>query len=612
MKKYITPILLFLAGIVVLSSCQKMYDKTDSLPLYANAGTNSVLTASSASIAPAVADSNNTVLTLNWTNPNYAVDSSTVKYIVEIDSTGRNFAKKITRTVIGKLNTTFTGSQIDSLFATFGIIAGKQASFDMRITSSYPNNNLALLSNVVTIKMTSYGVPIKLTPSSTSAIVLDVKNATSQAIAFNWNASPYGAATVYYALQVDTVGGNFANPQTIKYDGALTSSITVNDLNTVVMAAGVVGGATKNMEFRVVSYFGTDYSKPMVNSNTVVLNITTFTPVPSALYIVGGATPGSWSNPVPVPSQQLTRLDAVSYGITIYLNGGDSYLLLPTNGSWDQKYAVASSSANPMGDNFGYYSGAKPTQYNTNIPSPTTSGLYQIVVNFQTGKYTVTPSTTVIPANLYLVGGATDGGWANPVPVPSQQFTQIDASSFGIIANLKAGDSYLLLPVNGDWSHKYGGTSATGGALLADGAVPGSNTPSPATAGMYQIIVNFVTNTYTVTPYTGVLPVPTNLYIVGDATPGGWSNPVSTPDQQFTRVSLTEFQLSIPLTAGKAYLFLPVNGDWNHKYGGTSATGGPILYDGAVPGSNTPAPATSGTYLIDVNFATGNYTLTKQ
>lgn len=50
----------------------------------------------------------------------------------------------------------------------------------------------------------------------------------------------------------------------------------------------------------------------------------------------------------------------------------------------------------------------------------------------------------------------------------------------------------------GLWSHKYGGASATGGALLADGAVPGSNTPAPATSGMYQIVVNFQTGTYTV------------------------------------------------------------------------------------------------------------------
>ena len=144
----------------------------------------------------------------------------------------------------------------------------------------------------------------------------------------------------------------------------------------------------------------------------------------------------------------------------------------------------------------------------------------------------------------------------------------------------------------GLWTHKFGGTSATGGTLLADGAVPGSNTPPPAIAGNYQIIVNFQTGTYTVTPYTGVLPLPTSLFIIGDATPLGWNNNSGlSPTQQFTQVSLTDFQITVPLTATGSYLFLPEDqGLWTHKYGGTSATGGAILYDGAVPGSNTPAP----------------------
>src|SRR6185295_961326 len=122
---------------------------------------------------------------------------------------------------------------------------------------------------------------------------------------------------------------------------------------------------------------------------------------------------------------------------------------------------------------------------------------------------------TPVPSTLYIVGDATAGGWTNPVPVPSQQFSRINAVSYGIVINLTAGKSYLFLPVNGDWTHKYGGSSATGGALLADGAVPGSNTPAPAATGTYQIVVNFQTGTYTVTPFSTAIPP--NLYIVGDA-----------------------------------------------------------------------------------------------
>ena len=596
-------LLKFIFTISIIAIAFSACNKVGSLPLY-KTGNAVVLTSSSTNITPAPSDSNNAVVTFSWTSPNYATDTTTQKFILEIDSTGRNFTKEITKTVTGTLNTAFTGGQLNNILAAFGFTPGQTFTFDIRVTSSYGNNNDLYRSNVITVKITSYLVPLTLVPSSTNPITLLVANASNTAISFNWNSTPYGTNTINYALQFDTVGGNFVSPQVIKYGTALTSSILVNDLNNAAIAAGVQGGSTKNMEFRVVSYLGTSYATQMVLSNAVVIKVTTFTPVPPALYIVGDATPGGWSNPVPTPSQQFTRIDAVSYGIVVNLTAGKSYLMLPLNGDWSHKYGGASATGGQLlSDN------AVP---GSNTPAPATSGMYQIVVNFQTGTYTVTPFTATIPTNLYIVGDATDGGWNNPVPTPSQQFTQIDAVSFGIVVNMTAGKSYLFLPLNGDWNHKFGGTSATGGALLADGAVPGSNTPAPATSGTYQIVVNFQNNTYTVTPYLGPFPAPTNLYIVGDATAGGWNNPVPVPSQQFTRINTTDFQLTVALTAGKSFLLLPLNGDWTHKYGGTSATGGTILADGAVPSSNTPAPAVSGNYLIDVNFLTGKYTLTKQ
>jgi len=599
MKYIIKTGFLTLVLAVILSACNKV----GPLQLFGS-GTPVTLIPSSTEINPAPGDSNKIVAFFTWTDPNYATASSNQKFTLEIDSTGRNFSKEIVTTVVGKPKITFTGQQLNDMLAAFGFTPGQSFTFDIRVTSAYANNNNPLQSNTVTVKISSYLVPITLTPSSSADLTLLVANASNKAISLGWTATSYGTNTINYALQVDTVGGNFANPQVIKTGTNLTTSFTVNDLNSLAIAAGVIGGSTKTLEFRVVSYLGTTYATKMVNSNVAKINVTTFTPVPPALYIVGGATDGGWSNPVPLPSQQFSRIDAVSYGIVVNLKAGDSYLFLPRNGDWGHKYGGTSATGGALlSDN------AVP---GSNTPSPATTGLYSIVVNFQTGTYIVTPFTNTIPANLFIVGDATDGGWANPVPTPSQQFTRIDGASFGAVVNMTAGKSYLFLPVNGDWSHKFGGASATGGALLADGSVPGSNTPAPSTSGYYQIIVNFQTNTYTVTPYLGPVPPPSGLFIVGDATAGGWNNPVPTPSQQFTRISLTDYQLTVALTAGKSYLLLPVNGDWSHKFGGSSTTGGTILADGAVPNSNTPAPAVSGNYLIDVNFLTGQYTLTKQ
>ena len=250
----------------------------------------------------------------------------------------------------------------------------------------------------------------------------------------------------------------------------------------------------------------------------------------------------------------------------------------------------------------------------SNGSASTVPTVYSNVVSLTLTPYsTIPPPLYPVPPNLYLVGSAAPGGpatgWNNPVPVPSQQFTQIDANTFGMVINMVGGQQFLLLPVNGDWSHKYavaaGSSLPTGGPFVPDAA---NNMTGPTTSGLYKIIVDFLKGTYTITP-AAAGDIPTNLFIVGDATAGGWANPVPVPSQQFTQTSSGEFKISIPLLATGSYLFLPVNGDWTNKYGGASATGGPLLYDGTVPSSNTPGPGAAGTYTIDVNFFSNTYSV---
>ncbi len=127
---------------------------------------------------------------------------------------------------------------------------------------------------------------------------------------------------------------------------------------------------------------------------------------------------------------------------------------------------------------------------------------------------------------------------------------------------------------------------------------------------------------YTVMPYAippKVAPPTTGrLYIVGNATPGGdasgWNNPVPVPSQEFTMISPTLYEITIPLIGGKEYLFLPLNGDWGHKY---------AVRDNTIPGlseggdfgfdfpQNFPGPAASGNYKISVDFQRGKFTVTK-
>ncbi|MFM8759812.1 MAG: SusE domain-containing protein, partial [Methylophilaceae bacterium] len=89
-----------LAAGLLFTACEKNIEGGGEIAVFSN-GKQPVISASAATIAPAAADSNNVALTLSWTNPEYSIDSNTVKYVIEIDSTNRNFSKSVTRTVTG-------------------------------------------------------------------------------------------------------------------------------------------------------------------------------------------------------------------------------------------------------------------------------------------------------------------------------------------------------------------------------------------------------------------------------------------------------------------------------------------------------------------------------
>ena len=133
-----------------------------------------------------------------------------------------------------------------------------------------------------------------------------------------------------------------------------------------------------------------------------------------------------------------------------------------------------------------------------------------------------------------------------------------------------------------------------------------ANTSAP----LYSNIYNISIGTY----FDVVYPVPLNLYITGEATPLNWQcgcgadGPGTT--QKFTKITSSKFELTVALNGGKSFLFLPVYGSWNAKYGFTGAGNqNNVNGDDFKPdGSDMKAP-NSGTYKITVDFKTGKYSI---
>lgn len=385
MKKISKLLLILVIACTGIIACQK----EEALPYYTT-GTASVLSSSSANVAPAVADSDKVAVTLSWTSPQYATDAATVKYILEVDSSGRNFSKSLKWTFTGTRSKDFTAKELNAILLGFGFNFNVASAIDARVTSSYGNNNDVKVSNTLKITATAYKVPPKI---------------------------------------------------------AIPASAT--------------------------------------------------------LFLVGDATQGGWNNPVPVPTQQFSRVDETTFMGVFDLNGDKQYLVLPVNGDWSQKYATPSNSVPGIADggNFQFY-----TSGGDNFKSPATSGKYLITMDFQRGTFTCVPyNGPDLATNLFIVGNATPGGWNNPVPVPSQQFTRLNSCEFELSTlALTGGNEYLLLPENGNWGKKYAvednsiaGSDMTGPFKYYTSG--GQNMKAPTVSGNYKINVNFATAKYKLT-----------------------------------------------------------------------------------------------------------------
>jgi hypothetical protein len=128
------------------------------------------------------------------------------------------------------------------------------------------------------------------------------------------------------------------------------------------------------------------------------------------------------------------------------------------------------------------------------------------VLKFVVTPYSIPPKVAP-PASgkLFITGGATPASWqcgCGEAELTSQKFMQMSPTLYVLPSiNLKAGESFLFLPVYGSWSEKYGFTGG-GNANNVDGdefKSGGNDLKAPAATGNYKIEVNFQTGRYTLT-----------------------------------------------------------------------------------------------------------------
>jgi hypothetical protein len=236
-----------------------------------------------------------------------------------------------------------------------------------------------------------------LSSSVQDNIPLSNANKDNEAIKLSWTNPEYEFTTgvssqdVFYQVEIDTAGSGFTSPkrQTVSVNKDLSISFTQGQLNDYLLnQLQLTPENVHNIEIRVTSFL-TNSAVPLI-SNVLKFTATPYTIPPKVnppstghLYLVGDATDGGWNNPVPVPTQEFTKIDDLHFEITVFLTGGKQYLFLPLNGDWGHKYACKKTAdQSPDGGDFGF-------DFSDNFPGPLISDSYKITVDFQRGKYTV-------------------------------------------------------------------------------------------------------------------------------------------------------------------------------------------------------------------------------
>ncbi len=372
MRNYSKYILSGVLLTVVLTSCSKMKNQ------YFGNGTMPVFTASTSTIAVTSTDSLTNVIAFSWTNPHYATDSATEQYIIEMDSAGHGFAQPFTITVTGALSDSVTAKTLNNAVLGLGGTYRVPYTTEVRLVSSYGNNNEQFVSNTLALTITPYVVPPKVKLPTGSLYLV------GSATAGGWN-NPVPVPSQVFE-KVDSVdyagvfklsaGGQFL---ILPVNGDWTNKFATADNSETGTGGAFAYNASNNFTGPAAAGWYTIWLNFQTGSFSIAAAADS---VPDSLFMVGSATADAWNNPVPEPSQVFSRINSSQISLSAPLSAAGQLLFLPVNGSWTNKYATSDASETGVGGTFGYNA-------SSNFTGPTNAGTYTILVDFVADKFTI-------------------------------------------------------------------------------------------------------------------------------------------------------------------------------------------------------------------------------
>ena len=178
------------------------------------------------------------------------------------------------------------------------------------------------------------------------------------------------------------------------------------------------------------------------------------------------------------------------------------------------------------------------------------------------------------------------------------------APSYTIMIDISGGDftAAQLISVGSDYSYDFT-VAELNNKLLSLGLTPNEEAivdfKIKTTLSSYQEMLSESVS-LTVTPYSSILDLSTNIGVVGSATPGGWGNP-DIPDLPFYTTATADVYVAY-VTLGDGEIKFRKDNLWTENYGDTGA-------DGTLEANGDNIPVSAGSYMITLNMSNLTYTI---
>lgn len=235
---------------------------------------------------------------------------------------------------------------------------------------------------------------------SATTFVLDREQAASTFQTFQWTDVDYGFdAVITYVVQCDKKTNNFKSPiDIVSVTHATSASISVGDMNKLMLAASMNPDEATDLQFRVKSTVNAKVNP--IYSDIVEAKVTPYATTFPPIYMCGGAV-GGWNWDLYTYKELRSTAPNVYETIARFLNNDIFRFFKQTN--W-----------NPTSWNYLYFTGTispllelNPSDGDNNFKFVGTTGFYEITVNMKTKSVSM---VAVAEPVLFATGGAL-GGW---------------------------------------------------------------------------------------------------------------------------------------------------------------------------------------------------------